>query len=74
MELKAFKDSYLLKGVNPDFAIGRRANLRFAIENLTLSYSRLNDKGPEPFEYLEFAKTDIQQGDTKGAINGPWKC
>lgn len=70
MKLKPFKYSYLLRGVVKDFAIGRRSNLRFAIESLSLNFCKLNDKGPEPFEYLEFAKADIKQGDLKGAING----
>lgn len=70
IDIEVFKDTYLLRNVTPDFAIGRRSNLRFAIQSLNLKFSELNKKGPEPFEYLEYAKLDIQQGNTKGAING----
>jgi len=69
MELKPFEDTYLLKGVTQNFVTGHRSNLRFAIDSLSLGFTNLNAKGPEPFEYLEFAKSDILQGGTKGAIN-----
>lgn len=69
MNLDAFKDTYLLKDITQDFSVGRRTNLRFAVHCNTVNFTKLNDNGPEPFEYLEFAKSDIALGGTKGAIN-----
>ena len=59
----------LLHGVDPDFALGRRAHLRYAFEGDYASWSKINEGGPEPFEYLEYAKSDLATGDAHGAIN-----
>lgn len=63
------KDDYFLRGIDPDFAIGRRANLRYAVESAYACRTQLNPKGPEPFEYLEYAKADISAGTRRGALN-----
>lgn len=64
-----FKHSYLLKSTHADFATGRRKHLRFAIQNRLISFVKLNPHGPEPFEYLQFAKTDILDSCPRGPIN-----
>jgi len=63
------KEKYFLRGVDPDFAIGRRANLRYALENASAYLTHLNPKGPEPFQYLQYAKADISSGTHRGALN-----
>ena len=64
-----FINVYSIRKKDSDFAIGRRSNLRFALGNSFAYFTSLNSKGPEPHEYLEFAKRDISQGDLHGAIN-----
>lgn len=67
---ESIKDTYILSNIDLNFAIGRRANLRYACEWLYASLMELNPKGIDPFEYLSFAKSDILSNDPRGAING----
>lgn len=68
-DLEPFTHAYLLKGIVQDFCLGRRARLRYALPCSTISFTRINDKGPEPIEYLEFAKSDLTVASQRGAIN-----
>lgn len=70
MNLKNFEDLYVLSNVDSNFAQGARAKLRYACEYLYASLMKLNPKGVDPFEYLNFAKTDISTNSLRGAING----
>jgi len=63
------KDSYIVCNIDPNFAVGRRANLRYACECIYASLMELNPGGVEPFDYLNFAKSDISAKDARGAIN-----
>lgn len=64
------KGHYILSNVDPNFAAGRRANLRYACEYLYASLMELNPKGVDPFEYLNFAKSDISTNELRAALNG----
>lgn len=63
------KDTYLFQDIVPDFALGRRQHLRYALGNQYACLAVLNPEGPEPLEYLEYAKLDVSHGDLRGAIN-----
>jgi hypothetical protein len=67
--LSSLKKLYLLRGVHPDFALGRRAGIRYALVSGTACFTRLNLKGLEPIQYMEFARNDLSSGDIRGAIN-----
>jgi hypothetical protein len=67
--IESLKPYYLFRGIDPDFALGRRAHLRYAVESAYASLTVLNPNGPEPFTYLEYAKADISTADSRGAIN-----
>lgn len=63
------KDSYILCNIDSDFAISKRTHLRYACEYLYASLMELNPAGIDPFEYLNFAKSDISTSDLRGAVN-----
>jgi hypothetical protein len=69
MDIEDVKDCYILCNIDPNFAVGRRANLRYACEYVYASLIELNPGGLEPFDYLNFAKSDISAKDIRGAIN-----
>lgn len=60
---------YLFRGYTLGFAEGRRESLRYARESGFGFYTRLNQNGPEPFEYLGYAKSDLNSKHAQGAIN-----
>jgi hypothetical protein len=60
---------YLLRGQDPYFSTGRRSNLRFALLSQSAYLTELNPKGPEPFEYLDYAKSDLVLGSAHGYID-----
>jgi len=63
------KDAYCISGLTVGFADGNRKILRYAIENSHLYCTTVNTCGPQPFDYLEYAKNNINNGDTQGAID-----
>lgn len=64
------KDSrYLFKNYTLGFTEGNRKHLRYALESGFAYYTRLNQNGPEPFEYLNYAKDDINSNQKQGPIN-----
>ena len=67
--LEDLKQSYFLREIDSDFAFGHRSNLRYATVSASVHLEKINPTGPEPFDYLQFAKTDISSGDQRGAIN-----
>jgi hypothetical protein len=66
---KTLAVDYLLRGQDPYFSTGRRSNLRFAVLSETAYLTKLNPKGPEPFEYLDYAKSDLASGSAHGYID-----
>lgn len=54
---------------DPDFASGRRANLVFVAPSLIGSYAKINALGPDPADYVEYAKADVVDGSMRGRIN-----
>jgi len=69
MDIENIKDSYILCNIDPDFAVDGRANLRYACEYRYASLMELNPEGLDPFDYLNFAKSDVSAKDVRGAIN-----
>lgn len=67
--LSLFSGQYLLRGITPNFSTGRRKNLRYALPTHFHKYVQINPNGPEPAEYLEFAKEDLLSRDLRGALN-----
>ncbi|HBG74856.1 MAG: hypothetical protein A2X25_07850 [Chloroflexi bacterium GWB2_49_20] len=61
---------YLFKDKTLGFAEGKRHFLRYTLESGFAYYTRVNLKGPQPFEYLSYAKNDVCSEKIQGAING----
>jgi hypothetical protein len=68
-DLNILKSAYLLRGHNANFAIGRRSNLRYALKSGSVSVTKINLDGPEPLEYLDYAKADLSCNTPQGPIN-----
>lgn len=68
-DLSSLPDAYFVRGRDPDFATGRRANLVYAVPSRTLCYSGINPHGPDPLTYLQYARRDLASGTQQGAIN-----
>ncbi len=60
---------YLLPESAPGFASGRRAHLRFAVPSMRAGYSKVNRKGPDPKDYVEFAYKDLASNSPAAPIN-----
>ncbi len=58
------KEKYCIAGLNPGFAQGKRSILRYAIENSYIYCTSVNQGGPQPYDYLEYAKNNIITGGT----------
>jgi hypothetical protein len=67
--LKKLHEDYLLRGQDRYFSSGRRSALRYAVRSRSVYFTQLNPKGPEPFEYLEYAKSDLASGSAHGSID-----
>lgn len=70
ISLNKLKDLYAFKDLTIGFSQGRRKFLRYASESGYAWYTRVNSDGLQPYEYLNYAKSDISSGNTQGAING----
>lgn len=69
LPLDRFRGSYFLRAVDPDFATERRSRWVYATPSLRVSFASLNSEGPEPLEYLEYARRDLVGRTQQGAIN-----
>jgi len=70
MQLSSIESNYIINGIDPYFAHGHRANLRYATKDyLYAALIELNPNGIDPLEYLYYAKADLLSNDTRGAIN-----
>lgn len=69
IDISTLRDGYLLRDTDPSFAVGHRANLVYAVESLSAGLNKVNSRGPDPLDYLEYAKRDLTTPDTRGAIN-----
>jgi len=58
-----------LSTIDSDFSIKHRKNLRYAHETRSISLKKMNQNGPQPFDYLNFAKKDLSSNDIRGSIN-----
>jgi hypothetical protein len=43
--------------------------LRYALVNFSVSLTQINPKGPEPFEYIEYAKSNLASCNEQGYID-----
>ena len=69
LSLDQLSQEYLLRGQDCYFSRGRRSDLRYAIGSSSAYLTQLNPKGPEPFEYLEYAKCDLASENAHGYID-----
>ena len=67
--LNRLHEDYALKGIDHDFAIGLRSNLRYAVSFCAFGFGKINPSGPQPCEFITFAKEDISGRDQRAAIN-----
>jgi hypothetical protein len=68
-QLEDLLDFYILRGIDADFSKGYRSLITYALPTYTFCYHKLNPKGHEPFEYLDFAKSDLELNNSRGASN-----
>jgi hypothetical protein len=69
ISFEELKQSFYIRDVQADFAIGLRKNLRYAQSFKTVYLGKINPNGPAIFEYIQFAKQDLNTGCQRGAIN-----
>lgn len=69
VSLDSLKGDYFLRDSDSDFALGRRSHLVYALPTRRISFTYLNQGGPEPITYLEYARRDIADRTQQGAIN-----
>jgi len=67
--LEDIKRDYLIAGQTIGFSEGRRRFIRYCLETEYIFFTLINENGPEPFDYLNYAKQDILTSDIHGAIN-----
>jgi len=67
--IDSLKVVYCISGLSLGFAEGKRKVLRYAIENSYTYCTSVNEVGPQPYDYLEYAKNNITAGGTQGAID-----
>ena len=68
-ELNLLTHNYFLPDYDPAFAKGRRSDLLYAVKNTVVQLAKVNPRGPEPIEYINFAKADLAAGGARGPIN-----
>lgn len=69
VSLDQIRRDYLLRDQDPYFSSGRRSILRYAVISSSVQLTQINSKGPEPFEYIEYAKSDLASGNEHGYID-----
>ena len=67
--IESLSDVYAIRGVDLDFSTGKRYIFRYAIPSKHLIFRRLNENGPEPVDYIAYAKADISHKNQRGRIN-----
>jgi hypothetical protein len=67
--LESLKETYAINGIDPSFSLGFGRDLRYVHGTAYACLTELNPSGPDPIEYLDFAKMDISSGDERGKIN-----
>lgn len=61
--------NYAIAGVDPAFAVGTRAHLTYALPSRKAGFARVNPSGPDPADYLLYAKADLVSGSPQSAMN-----
>ena len=67
--LDILDDFYYFRERTPGFALGPRADLVYAFASGRAVFSGVNATGPDPREYVEFARHDVGRGTSGGFIN-----
>ena len=60
---------YHIRGYSPGFERGFRQDLTYVVPSAKAGLPKINPQGPDPREYVEFAKDDLARGGASGAIN-----
>lgn len=60
---------YFIKGIDRSFAVGNRSHLVYALPSAHAAFSRINPKGPDPENYLDYARGDLVAGAEQSTIN-----
>jgi len=67
--IEKLSSGYAIREVDIDFSIGKRYFFRYATPSKYLVFSSLNENGPEPLDYIAYAKADISLKNQRGRIN-----
>jgi|GEM_PF-1961266 len=62
-------DAYYLANHTPGLASGVRVGTLYAFRSTRAGFSQVNPLGPEPRDYVEFAREDVARGNPAGFIN-----
>lgn len=68
-DLADFEPEYVLKGRDHSFAVGLRSRWRYACASIFAYYRQVNPNGPQPLDYISYAKTDLEGSDDRAHIN-----
>ena len=68
-DIENLKKDYHFRGHDADFSVGRRQKLRYAVKCLSVFLTQINSGGPEPIDYLKYAKSDLACKSDQGPIN-----
>jgi len=68
-DLADLEPEYVLRGRDPSFAIGLRSRCRYACGRIFAYYHQVNPNGPQPLDYISYAKTDLEGSDNRAHIN-----
>lgn len=69
LSLDKLSRNYLLRDQDPYFSSGRRSILRYAFVSSSAGLTQINQNGPEPFEYIEYAKSNLASCNEHGDID-----
>jgi len=67
--LADLEPEYVLRGRDPGFAVGLRSHWRYACTHIFACYRQVNPNGPQPLDYISYAKTDLEDSGDRARIN-----
>lgn len=60
---------YDVRSIHPEFRERFGSRFTYAVPSSTAGFSKINPNGPEPREYIVFARADVRRADQQGCIN-----
>lgn len=67
--LDVLRRTTLVRSLDRNFATGRRRKLRYALASEVSYYARINPSGPDPADFIAFARDDLSSGSPSAPFN-----